>query len=181
MRKIILLLSAALLLLSSAPALAADASNFAIIDVQRIVTDSKRGQKVIEEVKAFTDKKRAEAEVKLAEREKKAMDLEKKIQSGIMSEDAAKKEIAKFQTYAGEVEEYARNAEKEARDFAEKKENSVKEDLEAIVDRIGKDKGYLLIFRYENVVYNDESVVEITDDIIAAYDSAKEAKGKKKK
>ena len=175
MKKTILLMVAALVLFACSSAFA-QADNFAIIDVQRIVADSKRGQAAVEDVKKFTERKRTEAEKKLTERDKKAQELERQIKSGIIAEDAINKKVEEFQAYVAEIEEFARKAEQDAREFAQRRETDVKVDLEAIVDRIGAEKGYLIIFRYENVVYNDKSIKDITDEVIAAYDALDDKK-----
>ncbi len=169
MKKVILLVAVFVLLASSSAF--AVSEKFAIIDVQRIVAESKKGQAAIEDVKRFTERKRAEAEKKLAERDQKAQALEKQIKSGIIAEDAISKKVEEFQAYVAEVEEFARNAEQDAREFAQRRETDVKVDLEDIVDKIGAEKGYLIIFRYENVVYNDKSIKDITDDVVSAYDA----------
>lgn len=170
MRKVVLMVAVFVLLVFSA-AWAEEGSKFAVLDVQRIVDKSKHGQKITSDVKVFTEKKREIVKSKLAEREKKASDLEKQLKSGIISEEAAKKKVAEFQKYAEDVENFAREAEEEARQFANEQKLLIIRDLEGLVDKVAVEKGYDLIFRYESVVYNSPNVVDITDDVILKYDS----------
>lgn len=172
MRKVVLMVAAFVMLAFSA-AWAEGDMHYAVLDVQRIVDGSKYGQKVASEVKAFTEKKREEVRVKLAAREKRAADLEKQIKSGLLSQEAGKKKIEEFQKYAAEVDNFAREAEEEARRFANEHKLEIIKDLEVIVDRVAVEKGYDLIFRYESVVYNSPKIVDITDDIIVEYDALK--------
>lgn len=169
----------AILLLASPMAFAADKAQFAVLDVQRVVDDSNHGKKISDLVKEFSAKKRVEVEKKIEEREQKAMDLEKKLKSGVIAEEAAQKTIEEFQKYALEVDEFARQAENEARDFATEQKKQVIKDLDAVINKVSEERGYLIVFRYENVVYADESVPDVTDDIIVEYDAMKKAKEKK--
>jgi len=178
--KRIAVLVAALVLLAISTAWAEDGPKLAILDVQRIVDESEKGKKVSAEVREFTDKKRKEVEKKLSEREKKAVDLEKQLKSGIMSDDAAKKKVDEFQKYSAGVEKFARDSENEARKFASERKLSIIKSLEGIIERMGKDRGYDIIFRYENVVFNSDRIADITKDVITEYDAFKE-KGSKKK
>jgi len=179
MKKVAVLV-AALVLLAISTAWAEDGLKLAILDVQRIVDESEKGKKVSAEVRKFTDKKREEVEKKLAEREKKAIDLEKQLKSGIMSDDAAKKKVNEFQKYSADVEKFARDSENEARKFASERKLSIIKSLEGIIEKMGKEKGYDIIFRYENVVFNSDKIADITEDVITQYDALKEKRSKKK-
>lgn len=166
-------------LIAFSAAWAEDGLKFAVLDVQRVVDESEKGKKVSEEVRAFTDRKRAEVEKKLAERESKAKDLEKQLQSGIMSDEAAKKKVEEFQAYSAGLETFARESEIEARKYANERKLEIIKALEGIIDQIGAERGYDLILRYENVVFNSDRIPDITKDVIVEYDSMKEKVKKK--
>jgi outer membrane protein len=176
----ITLMAAAFVLLALSAAWAEDGLKLAILDVQRVVDESDRGKKVSDEVRVFTDKKRAEVEKRLLERENKAKELEKQLQSGILSDEAAKKKVDEFQKYAAEVEEFARESENEARKYANERKLEIIRSLEDIIDKLGEDRGYDIVLRYENVVYNSDRIPDITKDVTVEYDSSKE-KGSRKK
>jgi outer membrane protein len=179
MRRIALLAAVTVLLAFSA-AWADEGLKLAILDVQRVVDESEKGRKVSDKVREFTDKKRAEVEKKLMEREKKADELEKQIQSGIMSDEATKKKVEEFQKYAAGVEKFARESENEVRKFASERKKEIVIVLEGIIDDIGRERGYDMIFRYENVVYNSTRIQDITKDVIVEYDAMKEKGGRNK-
>jgi len=176
----IAIMAAVIVLLAFSAAWAEDGLKLAILDVQRVVDESDKGTKVSEEVRAFTEKKRVEVEKKLAEREKKAKELEGQLQSGIMSDEAAKKKVEEFQIYSAEIEKFARDSENDARKYANERKLEIIKVLEGIIEGIGRERGYDLIFRYENVVFNSDRIPDITKDIIVEYDAMKE-KGEKKK
>ena len=176
----IAILAAVLVLMAFSTAWAEGGLKLAIMDVQRVVDESEKGKKVSEDVRVFTDKKRAEVEKKLSEREKKAQDLEKQLQAGIMSDDAAKKKIEEFQEYAAAVENFARESENEARNYANERKLEITKSLEGIINKLGEERGYDIILRYENVVYSSDRVTDVTRDVIVEYDAMKEEDKKKK-
>lgn len=178
MRKIALMVVLAIVFACPA-AFAGEPGKMALVDVQRVVMESATGKKLIAEMKEFSNKKKAEVQSKLEERDARGKDLQKQIQSGVLTEEAAQKKITEFQAYMADVEKFAHDMEEEVRNHNAAREDTIKKDLAEIIERMGKEGGYMLILRYENVVYNDESIPDITAKVIAEYDAAKSKAGEK--
>lgn len=178
MKRILLITVAAFLLACPIARAETAGKDFAIIDVQRVVDQSDFGKKMNKKVDEFFKKKNDEVEKKLAERANRYNALQKKLNSGLLSPEAVKKETEEFQEYYKKVDEAARAAEKEMRDYAGEIELGIKKDLFEIIGKLGEEKGYVMIFSYDKVLYNAPSVVDITDEIIKRYNEFKPAGGK---
>jgi outer membrane protein len=161
------------LCLSVTPA-AAQAPKFAVIDVQRIITDSEPGKAAREELRQFGEGREAQLQALRDEIDQ----LQSRISEGQMSLaqerlDALKEELEKKSI------ELRRATDDAGRDFNQRQERALQRiegKVMPIIKQVGEENGYTLIFRkFESgLVYADEAV-DITAEIIDRLNAAESA------
>ena len=176
MKKTVLIMMV-LAFFASAPAFAAEGVKIGIVNEQKVVDDSEYGKKMNAEVDALFKSKNAEVEKALNERNKKGAAIKKSITSGLMSEDARLKAIAEFEQYAVSVDEFIRKTENDMRRYAMDIEMDIKKDLFGIIQVVGDDMGFTVIFSYDKVLYVDKDAVDISDEVIKRYNALKSGGG----
>ena len=160
---------AAVLVGVAAPALAQE--KIGVIDVARIMTESKRGLKVMSALEALEAEKRAELKVLNDE----VLALQTRLQEGRLSLAADK--LADLQN---ELESKGRDFER-AREDAEitmqkRRAGDIKEVESAvlpIINQVGNELGYSLIFnKFQSGLVFAAEGVDITDAVLARFDQA---------
>ena len=174
----ILFTIAAITLLFPVTVLAASESNqMAYVDSQRIVDESVAGQSALKELEEF--KKQNEKE--LTERAREIAEKE---------EELRKKKFALSQEAQEKIEETIRRKNIELKRFKEDKEmemkelyfkhlNKIKEEIVQIVQNLGQEKNYLMIFNKDDSVLYVNPASDITDQIIEIYDKKISEESKK--
>ena len=162
---------ALVLALIGAPVSVLAQEKIGVIDVARIMTESKRGQAVMSELEALEAEKRAELSVLNDE----VLALQTRLQEGRLSLAADK--LSELQN---DLESKGREFER-AREDAEitmQKRRSgdiqtVEQAVLPIISQVGEELGYSLIFnKYQSgLVFAAESV-DITDAVLARFDQA---------
>ena len=151
----------------------ADSVKIAIVDLQRCITESIEGKKV----KDVLQKKKDEMQKKLDERQNKLLELKKELekQSMMLSLDAKEDKAKEFERQRREfkylyddMSEQMRKAETEVR-------KRILGELESVVVAIGKKGKFNLIFerRTSGIMYLTDTL-DITDDVIRAYNQTKQ-------
>ncbi|MGE5233453.1 MAG: OmpH family outer membrane protein [Acidobacteriota bacterium] len=147
----------------------------AVIDVQRILTDSGPGKETLAKLKQLQDGKIAEAKTKqdeiqalrtrindgrLSLAEDKIADLEKQVEDKMIA----------FRRFQDDADRDLQKARDDAFDAIEKR-------VLPIIGQIGKENGYTLVFnKYQSgLVYADDKI-DITDQVIQRFDAANKAK-----
>ena len=142
----------------------------AVINVDRLVTDSALGKEAFARVKKIADQKKEEAD-KLT---KELREMEQKLaDQGATLADDKKESLQK--TYQEKAIAFKRFQDDANRDLetAQKKELS---DLERrvfpVINQVGKEKGFTMIFNkfQSGLVYADETV-DITDDVLKQFNT----------
>lgn len=177
MKKSVLIM-VVLALFACAPAFAANGVKFGVVDEQKVVDESEYGKKMNAEVDAVFKAKNAEVEKAVKARSKKGAELEKRLGSGLMSEDAQRNAIAEFQKYDSEVSELIRKSRQEMQKYASDIELDIKKDLFGIIQEVGDEMAFTLIFSYDKVLYIDKDAVDITQEVIKRYNALKGGKKK---
>jgi outer membrane protein len=143
----------------------------AVIDVQRIVSDSTAGKAALERLKKLQDEKEAQAKTRQAE----LTNLQDQISKGrlslaedklaAMNKDLEEKAIA-FRRFQDDAQREVGKARDAALGEIERK-------VIPIIDQVGKEGGYTLIFNkfQSGLVYADQAI-DITDQIIKRFDGA---------
>jgi outer membrane protein len=163
-------LVAGLISLATVVSSAAD-TKIAVIDNQRVLTESKAGKKATEEFKKEQDKKQKDIEKRGADLNKQREDLIKK--QAVLSDEAKNKRGQEFQESVAQHQEYIQKARLELA----KKENDllapIAEKMKKIIEKVAKEKGCSIVLQMNPAVAWTAEENDITSDVIAAFDKEK--------
>jgi outer membrane protein len=173
-------LAAAVALAAPAPAAAQAAAQgvkVAVIDVQRLVTDSVAGKDALAKLKKLQETKIAEGKAKQDEIDQ----LRKRLNEGRLS--LADDKLAELEKQLEErVTSFRRFQEDAERELAKSRDGAfaeIEKKVSPLIEQVGREGGYTLIFNkfQSGLVFAIESS-DITDQIIQRFDaSAGTAKG----
>ncbi|MEE4252464.1 MAG: OmpH family outer membrane protein [Desulfuromusa sp.] len=169
MKKIIIALTALLLL--SVPAFAAN--KFAYVDLQKALNLSKAGVQAKGEIAELAKKYETEFKIKQGEFLKMKGELEK--QAALLSDTVKQEKIKEYQENATELQKFQQDAQRNLQQEDGKRTQEILKDLTAILKKFGTEGKYTMIFeRSESgLVYVDEKLEDLTDELIKAYDESK--------
>jgi outer membrane protein len=143
----------------------------AVIDVARIMTESKRGQKVVAELEKLQGDKRTQLEAM----NEGIVELRNRIQEGRLSlaEDALEKLQAELQEKGVQLERAREDAERQLQTMQQTDIKKVENDVMPIIEEVGRELGYSLIFnKFQSGLVFAGDGVDITDEILARFDAA---------
>ena len=164
------ILVAGLIGMTAAFATAAD-MKVAVIDNQRVLTESKAGKKATEEFKKEQEKKQKDIEKRGSDLNKQREDLIKK--QAVLSDEAKNKRGQEFQESVAQHQEYIQKARLELA----KKENDllapIAEKMKKIIEKVAKEKGFSLVLQMNPAVAWTADENDITADVITAFDKEK--------
>ena len=172
LRRLLVLSVLGVLALAPAAPLAAQGSlNVAVIDVERILLESNRGQAALQEIEALRKQKQQEGQAMQQE----LTDLQARLNEGrlSLSEDRLAELRKQIEDKAIALQRFNDDATRELT----KKRNEVLDQIERsvfpVINEIGKEGGYTLIFNKYNsgLVYADEAV-DITARVIERYNQS---------
>ena len=159
--------------LAAAPAaLAAPAESgaqkIAVIEVQRIIQESAIGKESLARVQKLQQGKQED----LAKRQKELRDLEQRIQEQgkSLSEDAMEKLQKDYQAKAVDLKRFQDDAQRDLEEAQRKELKSLEERIMPVIDAIGKEMGYNLIFNKFNsgLLFASEDA-DITNAVITRF------------
>ncbi len=165
------LIAAAIAVAAATPLAAQSAIKVAVIDVNRIMTDSQRGKAVIDAI----DKLQAEKAASLKSLNDELTEMQRKFQEGRLS--LAEDKLAQLQAQIEDRSRAFQRAREDAERDVQKRRADEIERVEAavfpIINTIGKEGGYTVIFNkfQSGLVYADESI-DITNQVIQRLDGA---------
>ncbi|HVT17582.1 MAG TPA: OmpH family outer membrane protein [Thermoanaerobaculia bacterium] len=160
----------------AAPAAPAPAVRIAVIDTEKILLSSQAGKKAVAELKKIQEQKEGELRAK----EQELKELQDKISQGRLS--LAQDKLTDLEKQLEDKGIALRRLQDDAnRELNKRKDDllgSIDEKVMPVINVIGKEHGYTLIFRkFESgLIYADEAV-DITNTVIQRLDAAA-AKGK---
>lgn len=172
-----LVLGVAAFAAASEPAAAQQGVKIAVIDVQRLVTDSVAGKDALARLKKLQDDKIAEGKAKQDEIEQ----LRKKLNEGRLS--LADDKIAELEKQLEEKATGFRRFQEDAeRELNKSRDNSfaeIERKVSPLIEQVGREGGYTLIFNkfQSGLVFAIESA-DITDQIVQRFDAAAAAPAK---
>jgi outer membrane protein len=143
------------------------------IDLQRILRESKRSQK---EHEAYNKKKdELTKEVTKKEEEIRVLkeSIEKKLTSGMLNEQARRDMEKEYQQKIRDYEYFKRDIGIEVQRLYQEMYLRVLTGINTVVNKLGEEGNYTLIVDLKAVAYAPDGL-EITDQIIKAFDAAKE-------
>jgi outer membrane protein len=156
----------------------ASAGKVAYVDVQRVLARSAAGVAAREQLEREKATMQKEMDGKRVELEKLREEIEKK--GPLMAADARRDKQDQFDRKRRDAARLADDFQKEL----EKKEQGllqkVLQDVQGVVDRVGKQRGFHMIVERQRagVIYAAPEA-DITEEVIKAYDQEAGAKGKK--
>lgn len=165
------LLAACLLSVAAVPALAQQNVKVAVIDVNRIMTDSQRGKEVLEKI----DELQADKAAELKTMNDELAEMQRRYQEGRLS--LAEDKLAELEA---EIEDKGRafqRAREDAERLVQKRRaeeiQKVEEAVFPIINDIGEEFGYTLIFnKFQSGLVFAAEEVDVTDLVIQRLDSA---------
>ena len=160
---------AAGLLCAASPVVAQQ--KIAVIDVARIMTESKRGQAVVAVLEELQTQKRDELEALNLE----IVELRNRIQEGRLSlaEEALEKLGAELQQKGVQLERAREDAERALQTMQQTDIKKVEDDVMPIILELGRELGYTLIFnKFQSGLVFAADEVDITDEVLARFDAA---------
>ena len=164
--------SAALAVIMMAVALPAAAQvKVAVIDVQRVVTESDPGKEVMQKLRTLSDAKAQEGQglqqelATLQDQFNKQRFTVSEARQAEMSKQIEDKQIA--------IRRFQDDAQRELQDAQRRELGSLEERILPIIDQVGQEQGLTLIFNkfQSGLVYADQQV-DITDSVIQRFNTA---------
>lgn len=173
MRKI-LLLTLCLVLIYVAPAAAAEALKIGFVDLPRIFSESDAGKKARADIEAIEKSKKTVIEKKVDAL--KEIEEEVTKQSSVLSAEAKKAKDEEMEKLQRDIQRLVAEARTELQKKENELTNAILKDVSDIVDAIGYEEEYAIIFRSE-VVLSAKKELDLTSVVIKRLN---ESKGKPK-
>ncbi|MFQ5802494.1 MAG: OmpH family outer membrane protein [Candidatus Methylomirabilales bacterium] len=149
----------------------AQTAKIGIVDLQRVLVGSKRGQEVLSKLQA--EKSAKQRELATQEKEIRQMEADLEKQRDALSPDAQKD---RERTIRDRTRDLRRIVEDLNASFGERErdlQQRLVQEVAVVVRAMGKEKGYFMIMekRLSGVMYGSEAA-DLTDEVIAAYDAS---------
>ncbi len=143
----------------------------AIIDIQRVVTESDAGKEALRKLQQLQDAKIAEGRSLQEELDGLRDQLSK--QRLTLAEDKLIELNKQIEDKGIEMKRFQDDAQRELDDARRKALGDLEQKILPVIDTVGKEKGFTLIFNkfQSGLVYADDSV-DITDDVILRFNTA---------
>ncbi len=144
---------------------------FAYVDVQKIMNESKKGQKLKKDIEQKLEYYKKKAE----ELEKKAKDIQKQMESPALSEKGKQKKQEELQKIEQEFFMLQQKAQIELNQMKMEAEKQMLKDIERVVKKYAEKNNIDIVFIGGNIsalLYADKKL-DITDIILKMYDEEK--------
>jgi outer membrane protein len=150
---------------------AAAQTSLAVIDVQRVVTDSDPGKESLQRLRTLQDEKIAEGRTLQTELEGLREQLNK--QRLTLSEQKLAEMSGQIEDKTIALQRFEDDAKRSLEEARRTALGRLEEQIMPIINQIGKERGFTLIFNkfQSGLVYADETV-DITDDVIRRFNTA---------
>jgi outer membrane protein len=172
MNRIATIVACALLAtLPAAPAARAETPatpKIGVIEVQRIIQESAIGKEALAKIQKLQQSKQEE----LSKRQKELRDLEQRIQQQgkTLSEDAMEKLQKDYQAKAVDLKRFQDDAQRDLEEAQRKELKTLEERIMPVIDTIGKEMGYNLIFnKFNSGLLFASDDTDITNAIITRF------------
>jgi outer membrane protein len=150
---------------------AAAQTKVAVIDVQRVVSESDPGKEALQQLKTLQDAKVAEGQT--LQQEINALQEQLNKQRFTVSEDKLAEMSKQLETKNIAMRRFEDDAKRELEDARRKQLGGLEAKILPIINAIGEEQGFTLIFNkfQSGLVYADEAV-DITDQVIQRFNTA---------
>jgi len=148
-----------------------------VIDLQRCLQESQEGKRATELLK----RKKAELQRELDKKQQELLELRAEFekQSMMLSMDAQESKRKDVERKARELEYYLQDLNEEMARAQEREKKRIFDELGTVIDSMGSEGGYAIILekRAGGVLYGNKAV-DITGQVIKAYDTVKQGQEK---
>ncbi|MCU0304855.1 MAG: OmpH family outer membrane protein [Thermoanaerobaculales bacterium] len=144
--------------------------NIAVIDVQRVVTESDPGKQALQKLKAIQDGKIDEGRAK--QQELAALQEQLSKQRFTLSEEKLAELSKQIEDKQIAMQRFQDDAERELEEARRRELGGLEARIIPVIDAVGAERGFTLIFNkfQSGLVYADDSV-DITDDVIRRFNT----------
>lgn len=142
---------------------------FAYVDLQKALNECMAGKEAKEILEKEKDKKQKEIE----KQEKKIDALKAEIESKktVLSEEALQKKQEDLDRLLRQLKRFVQDSNDELQKKQQQYTNKILSELVEVVNEIGKQRGYTIIFeRVPGVLLYVDEAIDITDEVIKLYD-----------
>jgi outer membrane protein len=160
------------------PMLAQNApSRVAVVDVQKVLTQSTAGKAAYEKLKKMQDDRLAKA--KTMEEDLRKLDQEISSKRLSLSEDKLTEMQKQLADKRISMQRYAQDADREIGEARDRELAALQTKIEPVIDGLGKEMGLALIFnKFESGLVYAADAVDITDTVIQRFNTAAPAGSK---
>jgi outer membrane protein len=152
---------------AQAPAAApAGTGGIAVIDVQKVVSNSEVGKKALAEIKTIKDKKQSEIDQRQNALQTMQDKLEK--EKDILSPDAQEKRRDEINKAFTDLKRFREDSEQEIQNRLGGALKGMEDQVLPIIQKLGTDKGYSLIVSRDQLIYYSAKI-DITDEVIRLF------------
>ena len=157
---------ACFILVSFSAVHAADVAKIGVVDFQRFLTTSKAGKSAQEEFKSQGEK--MEAELKKAEDEIKKLKERLEREAMVMSAEMREEKEREYRIKINDFKQQKQAFMGKLKTLENRLVSEIRDELLDLIQKTGKDEGYLLIIDRAAVHYSP-SAIDITDNLIKKY------------
>ncbi len=162
------------LVLCMAPGVEAASGGIAVIDLQKVVRQSAAGKAAMQKLNKKLEKLQQELKKKQEEIKAFKEDLDKK--GPLMNAEARTEKERQLQKMIRDYKAQSDDAQFEMKQAESKVMEPIFKVIENLVNKIGKEKGYAIILEKKMPgLYFNSPAVDITDEVIKAYDAQGQA------
>jgi outer membrane protein len=158
------------LLIATVAAPAAAQLNVAVIDVQRVVTESDPGREALADLKQLSDAKVQEGQS--LQQELTALREQFNKQRFTLSEEKLAEISKQIEDRTIALQRFEDDAQRELNEARRRTLGGLEQRIMPVINDLGKERGFTLIFNkfQSGLVYADEAV-DITDDVIRRFNT----------
>jgi outer membrane protein len=145
-----------------------------VINAQQVIMNTKKGKEVTARLEKLGQGKQKKVESMRREIKK----LEKDLVSPALNTQTRESKTLNLQRKRTDLKRYIEDAQKEMQLKSQKELNELRKDIMPVIEKIGKEKGFTLILDLSTagIAYFDRTV-DVTKDVIAAYDKKYQSTG----
>jgi Skp family chaperone for outer membrane proteins len=166
-KKFITLKFLTLILMSCTAFVNANASNIAILDLEKIIKDSKAMRDIQNKVNKKQDEYQKEVSKKQNDLENEQKTIEAK--KAVLSKDGFEKEVQKFEKKVDDLKTYVDRKQNSLKKASMESMSKVNEIIKEIIGEISKDKNYEVIIPASQTVFFEDSL-DISEEVLKKLD-----------
>lgn len=170
MKRLSLIVACVAIAVAAAQPAVAQQTKIAVIDVQRVVTESDPGKEALQKLKALQDAKIEEG--RAMQQELTSMQEQMAKQRFTLSEERIAELSKQMEDKQIELQRFQDDAERELDEARRRELGGLENRIIPVINALGAERGYTLIFNkfQSGLVYADEAV-DITDDVIRRFNT----------